>query len=199
VSRQSIIVLAFIVSELVSLKTVRAQEFTADSIAHLGGGRENKAKLYVGHGKLRLEPQQGPALVIILDSSSPAMYVLTPADKRYVEQPSNMARQNLAMFGLGGAGVGPCLEGDASGTCKKLGNEVIDGRATEKWQVSDTFKGRTFTFLYWMDTSLHLAVKTQGGGIMGDLQNIREGPQPASLFEIPADYHRMDMPGSPPH
>ena len=29
----------------------------------------------------------------------------------------------------------------------------------------------------------------------GEMQNIKEGPQPASLFEIPAGYTKMDMGG----
>jgi hypothetical protein len=49
----------------------------------------------------------------------------------------------------------------------------------------------------WVDTKLHCVVKTdEGGGI--ELRNIQEGPQPASLFEVPAGYTNFDMGGMRP-
>jgi hypothetical protein len=38
-------------------------------------------------------------------------------------------------------------------------------------------------------------VKWQGKDSGGELRNIQEGSQPASLFEVPAGYTKMDMGG----
>ena len=46
---------------------------------------------------------------------------------------------------------------------------------------------------------IHLGVKF---GASGELQDIKEGSQPASLFEIPSDYQKFQMPpgmGNMPH
>jgi hypothetical protein len=45
----------------------------------------------------------------------------------------------------------------------------------------------------WIDPVLEFLVRSQtDNGIVIDLKNIREGPQPASLFEIPASYSKFD-------
>jgi len=36
-------------------------------------------------------------------------------------------------------------------------------------------------------------VKWEGKNDSGELRNIQEGPQPASLFDPPSDYKKMDM------
>ena len=45
----------------------------------------------------------------------------------------------------------------------------------------------------WVDTKLHCVVKTDGAAGSIELRNIKEGSQPASLFEIPAGYTKFDM------
>jgi len=45
----------------------------------------------------------------------------------------------------------------------------------------------------WLDPKLRFPVKWQGKGDGGELRNIQEGSQPASLFEIPAGFTKMDM------
>jgi hypothetical protein len=47
--------------------------------------------------------------------------------------------------------------------------------------------------LVWVDTKLHCVVKTDGAEGSIEPQNIQEGPQPASLFEVPAGYTKFDM------
>jgi hypothetical protein len=46
-------------------------------------------------------------------------------------------------------------------------------------------------------------VKWETKNSSGELRNIQEGPQPASLFEVPAGFTKMDMGGmmqmQPPH
>ena len=49
--------------------------------------------------------------------------------------------------------------------------------------------------LFWLDPKLRFPVKWQGKDGSGEMRNIQEGPQPASLFEVPAGYTKMDMGG----
>jgi hypothetical protein len=45
----------------------------------------------------------------------------------------------------------------------------------------------------WLDPKLRFPVKWQGKSSAGELRNIQEGTQSASLFEIPAGYTKMDI------
>jgi hypothetical protein len=44
----------------------------------------------------------------------------------------------------------------------------------------------------WIDKKLNFAIKWEGEKTVAELQNIQEGPQDASLFEVPKDYQKMD-------
>jgi len=46
-----------------------------------------------------------------------------------------------------------------------------------------------------VDGNLHSIVKIQFGPLTEELVNIQEGPQPGSLFVVPADYRQMDVGG----
>jgi hypothetical protein len=77
-----------------------------------------------------------------------------------------------------------------------LGQETIDGRRVEKWEVTMTAPNqqpsRTFQ---WYDPELELAVREEfPGGYVSELKNIRVGPQPDDLFSVPAGYTRMTVP-----
>jgi hypothetical protein len=77
-----------------------------------------------------------------------------------------------------------------------LGQETVDGRSVEKWQMTTTVANqqpvRTFQ---WYDPELGLAVREEfPGGYVSELKNVRVGPQPDDLFSVPAGYTRMAMP-----
>jgi hypothetical protein len=48
---------------------------------------------------------------------------------------------------------------------------------------------------FWLDPKLRFPVKWEGKSSSGELRNIQEGAQPASLFEIPAGFTKMDLGG----
>jgi hypothetical protein len=85
----------------------------------------------------------------------------------------------------------PC-SADPGTTCKNLGTETVNGRSTDHWQI--THKDGNISDV-WIDNSLHFPIKTVSQGTTWELTNIKEGPQDASLFQIPAGYRKMDMPG----
>ena len=66
----------------------------------------------------------------------------------------------------------------------------MNGRSTVKYTgTSNT--GDTGTA--WVDRKLRFVIKWEGEKGAAELQNIQEGPQAASLFEIPSDYEKMDI------
>jgi hypothetical protein len=85
----------------------------------------------------------------------------------------------------------PALCGDEPGeTCKMLGIETVNGRACERWEVTRKNSSKTTA---WIDQKLHFPIKMQRvDGSVTEITNIKEGPQDASLFTVPAEYRSFD-------
>ncbi len=81
-------------------------------------------------------------------------------------------------------------QGTRGGSCHKIGSETVNGRSTVKYEGTNA-KGETSNV--WVDPKLRFPVKWEGKNGSWELRNIQEGTQPASLFEIPADYKKFDM------
>ena len=71
-------------------------------------------------------------------------------------------------------------------TCKRIGKATANGRECEKWDTVDT-KGRPGSVC--IDRELRFPISVHNGnGINFEYINIKAGPQPPSLFEIPPGY-----------
>jgi outer membrane lipoprotein-sorting protein len=78
-------------------------------------------------------------------------------------------------------------------TCKNSGTETVNGRLCDKWVTTDK-NGKTTTA--WIDKKLFFPIKTvTADGATMELTNIKEGAPPASTFDVPAGYQKMDMGG----
>jgi hypothetical protein len=84
------------------------------------------------------------------------------------------------------------LANNKGGTCHKVGSETLNGRNTVEYEGTNA-KGEVSHV--WLDPKLRFPVKWQGLSEGGELRNIQEGSQPASLFEVPSGFTRMDMGG----
>ena len=81
-----------------------------------------------------------------------------------------------------------------------LGNETLDGRATEKWQMTTAVPSQPPAVSFqWYDPQLKLAVREEfPGGYVSELKAIRVGPQPDELFTVPAGYTKKAPPQGGP-
>lgn len=77
-----------------------------------------------------------------------------------------------------------------------VGNETIEGRPVEKWQMTTTAPNQQPTRTFqWYDPQLKLSVREEfPGGYVRELKSIRVGEQPDHLFNVPAGYTRTEMP-----
>lgn len=77
-----------------------------------------------------------------------------------------------------------------------LGSETIDGRAVEKWRMTTAMPNQQpIETFQWYDPQLELSVREEfPGGFVRELDNIEIGKQPDALFEVPADYSKMQTP-----
>ncbi len=173
-----------------------AQQFSADLVA--AGREDSPGKIYVSDGKVRMERVSGGPGTMLVDSHANTAFVLMPQQKMYVDVGS---RGGMAQVFRPVAPNNPCpqwqeiakqMQKDAADwSCKRVGSETVNGRSTVKYQASSS---QSQTEYIWIDTSLKYMVKSEDGKGQGmELRNIKEGAQPASLFEIPAGYQKADM------
>lgn len=182
-----------------------AQQFSADMVNLRPDKRSednsNHAKLYINNDKVRIESQEqrGGGVVMIWDSTH--RYVLMPERRMYMDYAPMMGeKMGFVSFWHPSDINNACPEWhkfveqmqhkEKWGTCRKIGNDTINGRSAVKYEGTST-EGKTGDV--WIDSKLHYITKVEGkdGGM--ELRNIQEGPQPASLFEVPPGYQKFDM------
>lgn len=191
-----------------TVAAVAQDEFSAD-IYNTQNGKDKdmaqQAKIYMAKDKLRIEShqQRGPGGVVIVNLQTQVNDVLMPERKMYMEMPQGQGFQRQAYpFFRTGDVANACADWEKLATnhgttCKKIGSETVNGRNTIKYEgtradgtVSDV----------WIDPSLRFPIKWKTNNGEGELRNISVGSQAASLFEVPSDYQKMQMPaGMPPN
>src|SRR5260221_12290693 len=159
-------------------------------------------KIFVGDKKARLNRQQDlsgyhSVQSLIIDSEAHSVFLLVPEKKSYVES------TELAGDLSHGASIfrprdpsNPCAEWielvrkhrQLELRCRKIRDEIVDGRQTEKWEGSATPAGGWGNI--WYDPKLRFLFKppshpqrTKPGGF--NLPEIREGPQTATPLQPP--------------
>jgi len=200
VSRLMIRISCFVVLFLAGSLAVAQTEFSADIVDNSPKGSRGPTKVYFGKDKMRFDspdngdPRGGGAVIFNLSNES--WTVLMAKQQMYMEMPATMM-ENRGMFHffMTGDPADACadwlkLAANKGGTCHKVGSEMVNGRSTIKYEGTNA-KGEPGAA--WFDTKLRFPVKWDGKNGGGEMRNIQEGPQPASLFEIPAGFTKVDM------
>jgi hypothetical protein len=173
-------------------------EFSADIVEK--GNSGGPSKVYFGKDKVRFESAETQSRgggAFIMDLNSGNSIVLMNERHMYMEMPGQMM-ENRGMFRFFQTGdvENACadwlkLANNKGGTCHKVGSDTVNGRSTVKYEGTNS-KGQHSTV--WLDSKLRFPVKWEGTNEKGgELQNIKEGHQPDSLFEPPAGFTKMDM------
>ena len=174
-------------------------EFSAEVMSTEKSETASQAKMYFAKDKLRIEPTKKDARgsgSVIINLASQTTTVLMDQQRMYMEMPAQLANQRAGYnFFRTGDVENACsdwlqMEQNKGGTCHKVGSETVNGRSTVKYEGTNA-KGESGTI--WLDPKLRFPVKWQGKSGAGELRNIQEGSQPASLFEVPSDYKKFDM------
>ena len=175
-------------------------EFSADGVGTRGSGTPIVMKLYFGKDKVRFDPVEkssGDQAAGIVNFKTQTVTVLMKQRQMYMELPAQMTEQRLIYnFFRAGDPENACADWqkilhNQGGTCQKVGHDPVNGRDAVKYQGTNS-KGESGYF--WIDSRLRFPVKWQEkGNTGGELRNIQEGAQPASLFEIPAGYTKMEI------
>jgi hypothetical protein len=176
-------------------------DFSADIANTEKDGSPVQAKIYLTKDKWRIEPQannnqRGPSGIVIVNLATQSSIVLMVQQHLYMEMPVQMASQKSPYnFFRTGDVDSACSDWLAQswnkgGSCHKVGSDTVNGRSTVKFEGTNA-KGEPATV--WIDPKLRFPVKWEGKNGAGELRNIQEGSQPASLFEVPAGFTKFDM------
>jgi hypothetical protein len=176
------------------------EEFSAELINDSAkGGSSGPTKIYVSKDKMRFEghEQNGRTGTMIMNFAAQTTDILMPERKMYIESPMGHgpgAQRSFNFFRAADV-ENACdewrkLATKPGGSCRKIGNEAVNGRSTIKYEGTSADGDVSYV---WIDPKLRFPVKWQGKNDGGEMRNIQEGPQPASLFLVPSDYQKMDM------
>jgi hypothetical protein len=184
-----------------------AQEFSADMISRTADGKVSKSKLYQTPEKERFDstvqirPGSSIETHMIIDRRGKLIYLVEPQQKVILVNHVLQVANNTS--GNGSSSANPCEQLMSTinpvvmkqqFACKQLSHEVMNGRSVEKWQMESKWWGSGPAYL-WVDSQIKAAIKWKlPDGSSGELQNIQVGTQPASLFELPADYRKQELP-----
>lgn len=173
--------------------TTLAQEFSADLVRQKPAGAA-QSKVYVSKGKVRLETEgQSKANYVILNLAQRQSSMVLPDSKTYILSSPGQIPSSIPFFNIENAdNACPAWEKSVQkpGTCTKVGDDTVSGRKAVKYTGT---AGNGDTGTAWVDRKLHFPIKWEGEKGAAELQNIQEGPQASSLFEIPSDYEKMDV------
>jgi len=88
----------------------------------------------------------------------------------------------------------PCNTGDEL-KCSNLGSETINGRATDKWQITAPSKDAEVTTTLWFDVELGVPIRELiPGKMMREMADIKVGPQSEQQFQLPAGVEKIEPP-----
>jgi hypothetical protein len=157
-----------------------AADFSADMIS-TAGGKVMKGKIFISNNKTRMEAQES---ISITRMDKKVVWILMPKDKMYMEQAFDPARSPA---------TSEKVEGEVER--KLIGQEVIDGKKTDKFLVVYTAKRKKDSMYQWIAQGIAMPVKTAAvdNSWSMEYKNIKTGKQSDSLFEVPAGYQKFSM------
>jgi len=198
-----IVALVCMVGVVAIAQAAFGQEFSADVVSTRGNGA--LSRIYSTREKVRFEaegknPSMG-AIAIIIDETQNKWVVLMAQRHMYIDRVPGMMKTPIITHFWHVEDVNDACPqwkkiadeagaGNNLGSCTKVGTDTVNGRSTVKYEGVSTQGDKTY---FWLDTKLHCIIKAASDSGVMELENIQEGPQPASLFEVPAGYTRLDL------
>lgn len=165
-----------------------AAEFSADFV-DVKGPQTSSGKLYMKDTKVRREVTQGRPSITISRPDKEVMWILNPANKTYFEMP-NVGKEAANMD------VNEALKG--LGERKLVGEETVNGYPCDKYVFVYNDKSMG-TLNQWISKKLKIAIKMESEGspykMVTEYKNIKEGPIADSIFDLPAGYTKINLPG----
>jgi hypothetical protein len=160
-------------------------EFSADVI-NTAKGQVATSKIYMKNKKMRWDSHASNNYNIVRQDLNTS-WIIMPKQKSYMEMKSNKAEQI------------PQEKVKGEIFRKLIGSESIDGHPTKKYEVTYNDGKQVLKSYQWIATDLNFPISMAAidGSWSMEYKNVKIGNQADSLFEVPAGYKKMAMPGMP--
>jgi hypothetical protein len=177
-----------------------AQQFSASLVIAKGDGGPAvpAGKLRVAGLKERIETPDAANGFFLIDGAKPVAYFVRPASRVFMDarkssqltrlfvpvDPDRPCRQWQAMAKLTGA------VDELDWRCERIGEQTIDAHSALGYRAISAH-GPEFTG--WIDVvhRFPIRIEAEDGSVLS-VNDIRDEPQPAEPFEIPAGFRRFD-------
>ena len=169
-------------------------QFSGEIVVRDLDGGMGTGKLYVGAAKQRMEFNAfGEVRPTIVDPANDTQRTISPRQRNFMELPRGESGGPVRIPRLGPVDPNnPCASGEMS-ECMRLGAEMVNGQATQKWEYTNTDGERVTS---WVSTRLRFPVKTTADtGATVDIRNVVEGPQAVNLGAVPNGFAQVDDSG----
>ena len=170
--------------------TVLALEYSAEIVTRTKG-MTMTSKMYFSGDKIRSESEQaGRKMISIIRMDKKVSWSLMPVQKMYME----MAMPDDKMM------MGMTEKAPGQVERKKIGREKVNGVDCDKYLVTsiDKTTGKKSSVYMWLSgDNIPMRTAAIDGSFVSEIKNFSKGPQPASLFEVPAGYKKQVMPAIP--
>jgi outer membrane lipoprotein-sorting protein len=168
--------------------TALALEFSSDMVM-TSQGQTQTSKIWSKDKKVRMESGAQPGYTIMRMDKN-VMWMVMPDQKSFMEMKYDPSKQPR---------TDEKVQGEVSR--KLIGTETVNGHPAKKYEVTYTEAGRTEKterMYQWIATDINFPVRVAAvdGSWVVDYKNIKMSSQADSLFEVPAGYQKVAMPGS---
>ncbi len=186
--------IAFLAISIISLFVIAspshsAEEFSADVITTTEGMRMS-GKIFWKSDRLRMDVREPQQSITITRMDKKVVWSIMPEQKIYMEMPFDPKSA---------AESAPKEKFKGEIERKLVGSETFDGHPTKKYLITYKEGNATSKVYQWWATDINFPVKTAdlNNKWVQEYRNMKIGPQPNGLFELPSGYKKMDMPQMP--
>jgi hypothetical protein len=162
------------------------KQYSTEQVMTTKDGMTMNMKVYVDSGKMRTETNmRGMAMTAIVLPADKIMYTVMEAQHMVMQMPLSDAKAKQMAAATGGGGANFQL----------VGPDTVDGTACTKYKMTAGTDPKVFD--WWINTATKTPVKmaAEDGSFTLTWKNYKAGPQDPSLFQPPAGYQIMQMPG----
>jgi len=156
-------------------------------------------KYYVVPGAMRMEIEQnGKQMITIMRTDCGLMWMVMPQQKMYMEMAFGGATKSTGGAAGGSNVMNAVHMPNVKFDRRKIGTEQVGQYFCDKYRYTIIEQNNTYTGTMWTARQLNgFPVKwfDDKTGSTIEFRNINLGPQNPSLFEPPAGYRKMVMPG----
>ncbi len=162
-------------------------QYSANQVTTITNGGEThvtKSRIHVGDQKIREDILSSPGgqMIMIVRLDKKAFYQINPVHKTALELPFKVSPSQQMMLD------------DSKNHFVKVGQGTVDGALCDKYEMKDEGKIVGYEWRN-VQTGYPAKIRSADGKVVTLLTDFTPGPQPDSLFEIPAGYRTTNLQG----